>query len=69
MGQNSFTENFLVTVPHPPYSFDLTPSNFWRFGHIKISLPDRVLNDFDELLEAAIEFLNRCLFFTTGSNE
>jgi hypothetical protein len=53
-----YDENCLVNVPHPPYSSDLTPSNFWLLGHIKISLAGRVFNGVDELLETVIEFLN-----------
>jgi hypothetical protein len=68
-------ENSLAPVPHPPYSPDLPPSGFWLFGHIKPSFADRVFNDVDKFLDAAIEFsmrfgsLNCSLFFTTGSNE
>jgi hypothetical protein len=70
-----FYENSLVTVPYPPYSPDLAPSNFWFFGYVKTSLTSRVFNDVGELLEVAIEFLNEIrpselpLFFTTGLNE
>jgi hypothetical protein len=75
MHQNSFDKNFLVAVPHPPYSPALAPSNFWLFSHIKTSLPDCVFNDVDELPEAVIGLLNKIrsselqLVFTTGSNE
>jgi histone-lysine N-methyltransferase SETMAR len=51
-------ENSLVTVPHPPDSPDLAPSNFWLFGQIKTSLAGHAINDVDVLLEAVIEFLN-----------
>jgi hypothetical protein len=70
-----FDVNSLVTVPCPPCSSDLTPRDFWLFGHIKTSRAGRGFNDIDELLEAVIELwmrfgaLNCILFFTTGSNE
>ena len=32
---------FWVTVPHPPYSFDLAPSNYHLFGAIKDALRDK----------------------------
>jgi hypothetical protein len=70
-----FYENSLVAVFHPPYNPGLAPSDFWLFGHIKISLGGPVFNDFDELRQADIMFLNEIqpsklhLFFTTGSNE
>jgi hypothetical protein len=53
-----FDRNSLVTFPHPLYSSDLAPFDFWIFGHIKTSLPGHVFNDADELLEALVEFLN-----------
>jgi hypothetical protein len=58
MDQNSFKENSLVTVPHPPHSPDLTQSDFWLFGHIKTSLAGRVFNDVNEFFDAVIEFSN-----------
>jgi hypothetical protein len=70
-----FDENSLVTVPHPPYSPDLAPSDFWVFGHIKTSVVDCGFNDADELVEAVIRFLNEIqlsewqLVFTPGLNE
>jgi hypothetical protein len=68
MPQNIVNENSLVTVPHPPYSPDLAPSDFWLSGHIKASLAGRVFNDVSELLEGSSNFsmrfipLNRSLF-------
>jgi hypothetical protein len=59
MGQNHFGENFLVTVCPPSCTLDLAPSDFWIFGHIKISFADRVLNDIDMLRDAVIEFVNQ----------
>jgi hypothetical protein len=55
---NNFHENSLAPVPHPPYSADLAPSDFWLFGHVKMFFAGRVFNDADELLETVIEFLN-----------
>jgi hypothetical protein len=56
MRQMPFDGNWLVALPHPPYSPDLAPSKFWSFGRIKASLADRVFNDINELLKADIEF-------------
>jgi hypothetical protein len=73
--QNCFDKNSLVTVPRPPDSPDLAPSNFSLFGHIKTSFACYVLNDVDQLFEAVLEFLNEIqpseleLVFTAGSNE
>jgi hypothetical protein len=65
----------MKTVLHLTYSPDLTPSDFWLFGHIKTSLAGPVFNDANQLLEAVTELLNvkqpseLQLVFTTGSNE
>jgi transposase len=32
---NFFQENHLGMAPHPPYSPDLAPSDFFLFGHVK----------------------------------
>jgi hypothetical protein len=47
-----------VTVPHPPGSSDLAPSDFWLFAHIKTSLAGCEFNDVDGFLEVLIKFLN-----------
>jgi hypothetical protein len=53
----------------------LAPSDFWQFGHAKMSLICYVFTFVNELLEAVIKFLdaiqplNCSLFFTTGSSE
>jgi hypothetical protein len=57
MRQNVFAEIPLATIPHPPYSLDLAPSDFWLFGHIKTSLADRVFSHINKFLEAVIPFL------------
>jgi histone-lysine N-methyltransferase SETMAR len=53
-----FTENHIRRVPHPRYSPDLAPSDFWLFGHRKTSLVGRAFNEPEQLLEAITEFLN-----------
>jgi transposase len=52
------TENRIGRVPHPPYSPDLTPSNFWLFGHVKTSLVGQIFDEPERRLEAITEFLN-----------
>jgi transposase len=56
--QQFITENHLGRVPHPPYSHDLTPSDFWLFGHVKISLVSQTFDEPEQPLEAITEFLN-----------
>jgi hypothetical protein len=38
-----FVENQPLHVPHPPYSPDLAPSDFWLFERIKTGLAGRSL--------------------------
>jgi histone-lysine N-methyltransferase SETMAR len=52
------TENHIGRVPHPPYSPDLAPSDFWLFGHVKTSLVGQIFDEPEQLLEAITEFLN-----------
>jgi hypothetical protein len=46
-----FIENQLLHVLNPSYTLDLTPSDFWLFGHIKTGLAGRNFDDPVELLE------------------
>jgi hypothetical protein len=52
------TDNHLGSVPHPPYSPNLAPSNFWLFGHVKTSLVGHTFDDPEQRLVAISEFLN-----------
>jgi hypothetical protein len=52
------TENHIGHVPHPLYSPDLAPSDFWIFGHVKTSLVGQTFDEPNQLLEAITEFLN-----------
>jgi hypothetical protein len=45
-------------VPHPPYSPDLGPSNFWVFSHVKTPLVRQTVDEPEQLLEAITELLN-----------
>jgi hypothetical protein len=49
-----FNENRMKSAPHPPYSPDLTPSDFYLFGHVKRCLAGLSFEDADQLL-AAVE--------------
>jgi hypothetical protein len=44
-------------VPHPPYSPDLAPSDFWLFGHVKTSLVSQTFDESGQLPEEITEFL------------
>jgi hypothetical protein len=43
-----FEANRIKTAPHPPYSPDIAPSDFYLFGHLKGCLADRSLVDAGE---------------------
>ena len=44
-------ENNLHCAPHPPYSPDLAPSDFYLFGALKSRIRDQVFVDRDEIKE------------------
>jgi hypothetical protein len=44
-----FTENQLLHGPHPPYTPDLAPLDFWLFDRIKIDLIGRTFTEPEEL--------------------
>jgi hypothetical protein len=52
------TENHIGRVPHPPYSPDFAPWDFWLFGHVNTPLVGRTFDEPEQLLEAITEFLN-----------
>jgi transposase len=45
-------ENGLWRAPHPAYSFDLVPSDFFLFGYVKERLKGMVFPSYEELLGA-----------------
>jgi histone-lysine N-methyltransferase SETMAR len=53
-----FIQNHLLHVPHPPYSPDLAPSDFWLFGHLKTSLVSQTFESPEDLLEVIVAFLD-----------
>ena len=52
--QNKLKELGFSETPHPPYSPDLAPSDFWLFGRLKGSLEGQEFHD-RNTLEAAIQ--------------
>jgi transposase len=52
-----FEANRIVRVPQPPYTPDLAPPDFWRFGNLKGSLAGQTFDDPEELFDAIIDFL------------
>jgi histone-lysine N-methyltransferase SETMAR len=45
-------ENGLRLAPHPPYSLNLTPSDFFLFGYVKERLKGILFPSYEELLDA-----------------
>lgn len=51
------TRNGLTRLPHPPYSPDLAPSDFFLFGYLKMRLEGKFFNSDDELFQEACNIL------------
>jgi histone-lysine N-methyltransferase SETMAR len=52
-----FSESRMKSVPHPPYSHDLAPSDFYLFGYVKRCLAGLSFEEADQLLAAVEGFL------------
>jgi transposase len=50
-------DNNLKSAPHPPYSPDLAPSDFFLFDHVKRLLQGTELQTAEELLDAVVRIL------------
>ena len=44
-------------TPHPPYSPDIAPSDFFLFGYVKEKLKGHVFNDINDLKEKIVEII------------
>jgi hypothetical protein len=51
-------EHGLKPAPHPPYSPDLAPSDFFLFGYVKRTLQGSEFQTVEELLAAVVGILN-----------
>jgi transposase len=51
-------ENRLWLAPHPPYSPDLAPSDFFLFGYVKERLKGMVFPSYEELRDAIGEVVD-----------
>jgi hypothetical protein len=49
----------LKKAPHLPYSLDLAPSHFYRFGYVEPQLQGREFTEGTELISAVSEILNQ----------
>jgi hypothetical protein len=59
MTRNVFEHNPLKRLPHPPYSPDISPSDFYLFGNAKRALIGQEISDEISLLDAVTDLLNR----------
>jgi hypothetical protein len=48
----------LTWAPHPAFSLDLAPSDFYLFGKLKMALMGAAFADDDQLLQGVMEVLN-----------
>jgi len=44
-------------IPHPPYSPDISPCDFWLFGKLKNFFKGRCFSTENELFDAVVNFL------------
>jgi hypothetical protein len=58
MNQNFFGDNTPRRLPHPPYSLDVSPSDFCLFAKVKSALIGRETPTEINLLKPVIEILN-----------
>ena len=56
--QNKIALSGIKTIPHPPYSPDLSPCDFWLFGRLKEFLKGNRFQTEKELFDKVQEFLN-----------
>lgn len=68
LAQQAIRECNFTQLPHPPYSPDLAPSDFYLFRHFKKFLRGRKFNDDNELKAASEQWLGgqNKEFFQTG---
>jgi transposase len=52
----------IVRAPHPPYSPDLSPCDFWLFGILKQKMKERVFHSEEQILAAITESWNELTF-------
>jgi hypothetical protein len=57
VSEKFFVEKQIVHVPHPPYSPDLAPSDFWLFGYIKAGLAGQSFTEPEGLFDGIMVFL------------
>jgi histone-lysine N-methyltransferase SETMAR len=51
-------ENGLKRIPHPPYSPDIAPTDFYLFGYVKEKLAGMIACSIEELIENILDILS-----------
>jgi len=59
LSQNALERNNITKLPHPPYSPDLAPCDFWLFGFLKGKLVGGSFNTEAELHEAVCSEIDK----------
>ena len=59
VSQEKITKIGFLRAPHPAYSPDVAPSDFYLFGYVKNRLERQEFRSPDELLEAVIEIIEQ----------
>ena len=59
LAQSVLTDLQIFPLPHPPYSPDLAPCDFWLYGRLKYSLGSAKFSTVDELQERVLEELHK----------
>ena len=71
--QEFLTQNSMTPVPHPPYSPDLTPCNFFLFPQMKKVLKGKCFADMPEVIKKTADMqkginINKSLDRCVASN-
>jgi histone-lysine N-methyltransferase SETMAR len=62
MVTSEIKKNHISRMPHPPYSLDISPCDFWLFGMLKQVLRDREFSLSDEIEDAIAQAWNDLTF-------
>jgi transposase len=49
---SKFEQHHIFRLPHPPYSPDINPCDFWHFGVLKGIMKDRKFHSHEDIKEA-----------------
>lgn len=71
LSTNAITTAGFEIVPHPPYSPDLAPSDFWLFRNMKKVMRGRMFESADDVKEEVTRFFVKCEknFFESAFSE